>query len=104
MHLCLPTVGPDAAKDAVQKIGAGFCSLGIHCLSHDRAPASEDLEIGHGSSTGRNMASGRGERSKCGGRGLVEEGAHGAGLPEEGLHCGDWSMIDVVELLSGFHN
>ena len=35
------------------------------------------------------MASGRGERSKSGGRCLVEEGAHGAGLPEESVHCED---------------
>ena len=89
MDLCLPTIGPDAAKDAVQRVGTGLGSLGDHCLPHDRAPASEDLEIRHGSSTRRNMASGRGERSKSGGRCLVEEGAHGAGLPEESVHCED---------------
>lgn len=60
VDLCLPTVCTDSAKDAIQRIGAGLGSLGIHCLAHNRAPAGEDLEIGHGPSAGRNMASGGG--------------------------------------------
>ena len=90
MDLCLPAVGADSAKDAIERIGAGLCSLDIHCLAHDRAPASEDLKVGHGSSAGGNMASGGGEGSKSGGRCLVEERAHRARLSEESLHYNNW--------------
>lgn len=90
MDLRLPTVCTDSAKNAIQRIGACLCSLSIHSLAHDRAAASEDLEIRHGSTTRRNLTSGGGgEGSKSGGRCFVEEGAHGTGLPEESLHCED---------------
>ena len=88
MDLCLPTVCSGSTKDAVQGNGASFCSLSFDSLAHDRAAAGEDLKIGHGSSTGGDMASsGRGEGTKSGGRGLIEEGTHGTGLPEKSLHC-----------------
>lgn len=93
VNLCLPTVGPDSAKDAIQRIGAILCSLGIHSFAHDRTPTSEDLEIGHGSSTGRNMTSAGGEGSKGGGRCLVEEGTHGTGLSEESFHGEEWDVV-----------
>lgn len=67
MDLCLPTIGPDSAKGAIERVGTGLCSLDIHRFAHDRASAREDLEIRHGSPTRRNMASGSGKRSKGGG-------------------------------------
>ena len=87
VDLCLPTVGSDSAKDAIERVGIVLGSLSGHGLAHDRATASEDLEVGHGSSTGGDMASGSGgEGSKRGGRCLVEEWTHGTGLPEKRLH------------------
>ncbi len=91
MNLRLPTVGPDSAKDTIERDRAVLRRLSVHCFAHDRASTSEDLEVGHGSSTGRSMASGGGKGSKSGGRRLVEEGAHRAGLPEKRLHCDDWN-------------
>lgn len=99
MNLCLPTVGPDSTKDAIQRIGAILCSLSVHSFAHDGAPTSEDLEIGHGSSTGRNMTSAGGEGSKGGGRCFVEEGTHGTGLPEKSLHCEESNVVRYAELL-----
>ena len=45
MDLCLPTICPDSAKDAIEGIGAGLGGLRIHCFAHDRASTSKDLEI-----------------------------------------------------------
>ena len=92
MNLGLSTVGANAAKDAAQRIGPVLGGLDTHGLAHDGAPASEDLEIGHGSSAGRDMASG-GKGSKSGGGGLVEEGTHGAGLPKKRFHI-DSRMVE----------
>lgn len=99
MNLCLPTVGPDSAKDAIQRICASLCSLSVHSFAHDGAPTSEDLEIGHGSSTWRNMTSGGGEGSKGGRRCLVEEGTHGTGLPEKSLHGEESNIVKYGECL-----
>ena len=87
MDLCLPTVCADSAKDATQRVSTSLCSLDVHGLAHDRAATGEDLKIGHGSSTGRNMASGGREGTKSGGRSLVEKGTHRTRLPEKSLHC-----------------
>ena len=105
MNLCLPTVGPSAAEDTIQRVGPVLGSLSIHGLAHDRAAASEDLEIGHGASTGRNMASG-GEGSKSGGRCFVKKRAHRAGLPEERLHVDElkvqWQNGEMVNWQNGY--
>lgn len=103
VDLCLATVCADSAKDAAERIGTRLCSLDFHGLTHDRAAAGEDLKIGHGSSTWRNMASGSGEGTKSGRRSLVEEGTHGTRLPEESLHCQELSG-DMMNLYSLFLN
>lgn len=80
-------IGASAAKCATQYMGTALCSLYSHGLAHDGAPASENLQIGHGSSAGRSAMGRSRERTKGGGRGLAEEGTHWTGLSKEGLHC-----------------
>lgn len=63
--------------------GAGGEALGaahtgrLHnqSLAHDRAAASQDLEVGHGTSAGAGTSSGR-ESAQGGGCGALQEGAH----------------------------
>lgn len=54
-------------------------------LAHDGAAAGQDLEVGHGAASGAGT-SGRGKGAQSGGRGALEEGAHGPGLLEHCLH------------------
>ena len=54
-------------------------------LAHDGAAAGQDLEVGHGTASGAGT-SGRREGAQSGGRGALEEGAHGPGLLEHCLH------------------
>lgn len=54
-------------------------------LAHDRAAASQDLEVGHGTSAGAGTSSGR-ESAQGGGRSALEEGAHSPRLLKHCLH------------------
>lgn len=54
-------------------------------LAHDRAAAAQNLKVGHSAAAGAGT-SGRGERAQSGGRGALEEGAHGPRLLEHCLH------------------
>lgn len=77
-----------ARGEALGTVKAG--TLDSQGLAHDRAAASQDLEIGH-SATSRAAAgtsSGR-ERAEGGRRSPLEERAHGTRLLQKSLHC-DW--------------
>lgn len=70
------SVRSGAAKHSVKGAMAALCTLYIHGPAHDRATSAKDLEVGHGSSPWRDIATSRGERAKGGGRSLVQERTH----------------------------
>lgn len=91
MDLCLPTgVCSSPSKDSIEGMIAISCTLDSQGLSHDRASASKDLQVGHGSSARRYVTCGGGEGAESGGRGLVKERAHGTRLSEKSLHSDGW--------------
>lgn len=75
--------------NATQSHLAGLCGLDSQSLSHNRAAASDGLQIGHAATTGRGLAGGRREGAERGRSRLLQEGAHGLGLAKNGVHdCG----------------
>lgn len=76
------------SRTRCKALGAGHTgTLDSQRLAHDGAAASQNLEVGHGASTGAGAGTGGCcERAQRGGRGALEEWAHGPGLLEEGLH------------------
>jgi len=76
------------SRTRCKALGAGHTgTLDSQRLAHDGAAASQNLEVGHGASTGADAGTGGCcERAQRGGRGALEEWAHGPGLLEEGLH------------------
>lgn len=63
-------------------------------LAHDGTALGEDLQLGHGAAAGRGRADGLGTGSRrhgpeSGGRGRLEERAHGLGLAKDGIHGGE---------------
>lgn len=90
----------DASDRRVSHLGrstvAVLSRLDGQGLSHDGAAMSEQLQLGHGSATGRDghlgrrldgMRASRGrQRTQLGGRGRLQEGAHGLGLAQGSLH------------------
>lgn len=68
------------------KSSAGTDALDSESLAHDGAAASDNLEVAHCAST--NGLSGRGGKGAKGARRrFLEEGAQGARLLQDGLHC-----------------
>lgn len=65
--------------------GSNFGALDSKSLIHDRASASNELEVRNGTAAGR-LAGAGGQGAQGGGAGLVEEGADALGLVEESLH------------------
>lgn len=56
-------------------------------LAHDRASVGIDLQLGHGAAAGRGIGtSGRGHGTQSCRRRRLEEGAHGLGLTQDGIH------------------
>ena len=76
MDLGFPTIGLCATKHFIEAAVPALGALNSHRLPHDGAAASQDLEIRHGSPTWRNIARACRERTKSGGRRLVEKWAH----------------------------
>ncbi len=105
MELCLPTVGSNPSKNAIEARIAGFCTLDSHGLAHYRASPAQNLKVGDCASTGRDMSGRCRKRAECGGGGFVEEWAHRARLPEEGFHYSreqfesSWSNPNEVVML-----
>lgn len=81
--LRIPGKGPEGS-------GAVMLSrLHGHGLSHDGAPVAEQLQLGHGAAARRrsNLWTSRSRQSaQRGGGRLLQEGAHGLGLAEDGIH------------------
>lgn len=82
MDFGLSTIRPNSTKDTTETAITGFGVLDCHRFAHDGTATSENLKIGHASPAWRGMTSGGGERAKGGGRGLVEERAHGTRLTQ----------------------
>lgn len=61
-------------------------------LAHDGAAMGEQLQLGDGAATRRGglgrRAGRRRQGAQRGGRGLLQEGAHGLGLPKNSVHDG----------------
>lgn len=87
MDFRLSSIRSSSAKDSIETATAILCALDSHGLTHDRAASAEDLKVGHGPSTRRDMASGSGKRAKSGGGCFVEERAHVTRLTKESVHC-----------------
>jgi hypothetical protein len=84
------------------KCGAAAAStLNGKCLAHDRAAATENLEVRHAPGSGRNIVAGgrRGKRAEGGGGCLREERAHGPRLAQKSLHVGQWRIWCESEAL-----
>jgi hypothetical protein len=61
--------------------------LDSESLAHHWTAASEDLEVGHGAATRRNIVGGSGaERAQRGWRGLFEKRTNRTRLAEKGFH------------------
>lgn len=95
VHFRLSTVGSGPSEDATEARDATLCALHGHCFAHDRATASKNLQVGHGASAGRNVASGCGQRAKGGGRRFAQERAHGPGLTEKSLHSDGLTTLKI---------
>jgi len=95
MDLRFSSIGPNSTKDSIEGAMAGLCTLDSHSLPHDWTASAEDLKIGHGPSTRRDMASGGGESAKGGGGCFVEERAHVTGLAKKSVH-GD-KVMGILE-------
>lgn len=54
VSLCL--VAPCSTEDATEAQSTVLDGLNRQSLAHDRASASEDLQVGNGSTSGRGMA------------------------------------------------
>lgn len=81
--------GGDSGGGGSESLGAAETgTLDCKSLAHDRAAASQNLEVGHSSTAGAGTGS-RGEGAEGGGRGALEEGAHSPGLLKHGLHDDD---------------
>jgi hypothetical protein len=78
--------GRNAGGAGGEALGAAHTGrLDSQSLAHDRAAASQDLEVGHGTSASAGASSGR-ESAQGGGRGALEEGAHSPRLLKHCLH------------------
>jgi hypothetical protein len=78
--------GGNASGAGGETFGAAHTGrLHSQSLAHDGAAASQDLEVGHGTSTGAGASSGR-ESTQGSGSGALEEGAHSPGLLKHCLH------------------
>jgi hypothetical protein len=84
-------VCPRAAKSASESTIAGARALHGERFSHDRASATQNLEVRHAASAWRDIVTSGGgrERAECGGGSLREKWTHGPRLAENGLHDGD---------------
>lgn len=68
-------------------------------LAHNGASTGENLQVGHGAAAGATTGAGTGgrsERAQSGGRGALEEWAHGPRLVEEGLHINCSRLINQL--------
>lgn len=69
-----------------------------HGLAHDGAAVRIQLQLGHGAAAGRGSRAGAGGRRhgpQSGGRGRLEERAHGLGLTQDAVHSGRGSISPV---------
>lgn len=82
VNLCLRSVMAFAAKETTKTRGPCLSRLNRHRLSHDRAAAGDDLKVGNRSPAWRNGNGGSGEGPERFHGRLVEEWAHGSGLPQ----------------------
>lgn len=68
-------------------------------LAHNRAAVGVQLQLGHGTTTGRRLVTGRGGQSaQRGGRGRLEKRADGFGLAQDGVH-GDSVGVFLVRVV-----
>ena len=65
-----------------------LCGLNSESLSHDRAAASNGLQIGHAATAWGGNTSRGGEGSESGWRSVFQEGTHGLRLTKDGIHDG----------------
>jgi hypothetical protein len=62
-------------------------TLDSESLAHDWAATGKDLKVGHATTAwGGIVGRGGGKRAESGGRGFLEERAHGTRLTEKSLH------------------
>lgn len=104
LHTGALTVGGvvSTACRSREALGRGKTSaLDSERLAHDRAAASERLEVGDGSTT-RTGTSSRRERAQRRGRGAFEERTHRAGLIEKSLHDGRRELLCQKYAVNGF--
>jgi hypothetical protein len=94
-------VRTNTAESSGECAAAAASTLNGERLAHDRTATTEDLEVRHATSSGRNIVAGGrgGERAEGGGRGLREERAHGPRLAQKSLHVGQWRIQCVCETL-----
>jgi hypothetical protein len=94
-------VRTNTAESSGECTAAAASTLDGERLAHDRATTTENLEVRHATSSGRNIVAGGrgGERAEGGGRGLREERAHGPRLAQKSLHVGQWRIQYVCETL-----
>jgi hypothetical protein len=74
------------SSNAAQPHLARLCSLNSEGLAHDRAAASNGLEVGHAATAGGGIASAGGERSESGRRSLFQERTHSLRLAKDSVH------------------
>lgn len=89
------------AGEAAHSSGSGGSSntdargLDGKSLAHDGAALAKQLQLGDGAAAWRGLlGTGRGRESpKSGGRGLLQEGAHGLGLSKNSIHGGSMCLL-----------
>lgn len=78
--------------------------LDSHGVAHDGAALRKQLQLGHGTAAGGGGGSvdgrtgGGGQSPQGARRGLLHEGAHGLGLPENSIHDGNFLSADADSL------